>query len=112
MAAGLPNADPAPGTPPRGDLANERHCVNPDTGNNVACPSAWTPGAVMVFIPGGGNNQTCLNSQGQNCNGSQSQNCVGAQNDSCNGNNPQICKGYVPQSCGSIGPQTCKTRAH
>ena len=64
MAAGLPNADPAPGTPPRGDLANERHCVNPDTGINVACPSAWTPGAVMVFIPGGGNNQTCLNLQG------------------------------------------------
>jgi len=64
IAVGLPNADPAPGTPPRGDLANERHCVNPDTGNNVACPSAWTPGAVMVFIPGGGNNQTCLNLQG------------------------------------------------
>jgi hypothetical protein len=64
MAAGLPNADPAAGTPPRGDLANERHCVDPGTGNNVVCPSTWTPGAVIVFIPGGGNNQTCLNLQG------------------------------------------------
>jgi Flp pilus assembly protein TadG len=64
MAAGLPNADPAAGTPPRGDLANERHCVDPGTGSNVVCPSTWTPGAVIVFIPGGGNNQTCLNLQG------------------------------------------------
>jgi len=63
LAAGLPNADPPSGTPPHGDLANERHCVDPSTGNNVACPSAWTPGAVVLFIPGG-NNQTCLNLQG------------------------------------------------
>jgi len=64
VAAGLPNADPAPGTPPRGDLANATHCVDPTTGTNVACPSAWTVGAVQFFIPGGGNNSTCLNLQG------------------------------------------------
>jgi len=64
LAPGLPNADPAAGTPPHGDLANEKHCVDPTTGNDVACPSAWTPGAVMFFIPGPGSNQQCLNLQG------------------------------------------------
>lgn len=64
LAAGLPNADPAAGTPPHGDLANENHCVDPTTGNNSACPGAWTVGAAQFFIPGGGNNSTCLNMQG------------------------------------------------
>lgn len=63
-AAGLPNSNPPAGTPPHGDLANEGHCVDPTTGNNIACPSSWTPGAVEIFIPGGGNNSTCLNLQG------------------------------------------------
>ena len=64
LGPALPNRDPAPATPPRGDLANEGHCVNPATGANVACPSAWTVGAVEFFIPGGGNTSTCLNLQG------------------------------------------------
>jgi Flp pilus assembly protein TadG len=64
LQAGLPNADPPAGTPPHGDLANERHCVNPTNGSDVACPSSWTPGAVMLFIPGPGSNQQCLNLQG------------------------------------------------
>ena len=59
----LPNAEASPGTPPRGDLANAGHCVDTTTGNNVACPSAYTVGAVQLFIPGG-NNSTCLNLQG------------------------------------------------
>ncbi len=64
MGAGMPNADPAPATPPHGDLANAAHCVDPTTGANVACASAWTAGAVQFFIPGGGNQSTCLNLQG------------------------------------------------
>jgi Flp pilus assembly protein TadG len=60
LANGLPNANPAPGTPPRGDLANEGHCVDPLTGNAAACPAAWTPGAVVLFIPSGG----CLDQHG------------------------------------------------
>jgi hypothetical protein len=64
VATGLPNADPPAGIPPAGDLANERHCVDPATGNNVACPSGWTVGAAAFFIPGGGNQSTCLNLQG------------------------------------------------
>ena len=64
LQAGLPNADPGAGTPPHGDLANEKHCVDTTTGNDVACPSAWTPGAVELFIPGPGSNQQCLNLQG------------------------------------------------
>ena len=64
LVAGLPNANPPPGTPPHGDLANEGHCANTTTGNAAACPSSWTPGAVVFFIPGGGNNQMCLNLQG------------------------------------------------
>ncbi len=64
LAAGLPNADPPAGTPPNGDMANERHCVDPTTGNNVVCPSPWTVGAVIFFIPGGGSTSTCLNLQG------------------------------------------------
>lgn len=64
LGTGLPNADPAPGTPPRGDLANAGHCVDTTTGANVACPSGWTVGAVQFFIPGGGNQSTCLNLQG------------------------------------------------
>jgi hypothetical protein len=38
--------------------------VDTSTGNNVACPSGWTVGAVQLFIPGGGNTSTCLNLQG------------------------------------------------
>jgi hypothetical protein len=64
VAAGLPNSDPPSATPPRGDLANSTHCVDPTTGSNVACPSAWTVGAVMFFIPGGGSTSVCLNLQG------------------------------------------------
>jgi len=60
LANGLPNANPPPGIPPRGDLANEGHCVDPSTGNAVACPGAWTPGAVVFFIPSGG----CLDQHG------------------------------------------------
>jgi Flp pilus assembly protein TadG len=64
MASGLPNADPAAAKPPNGDLANERHCVDVTTGNNIACPGAFTPGAVVFFIPGGGSISVCLNLQG------------------------------------------------
>ena len=64
LGPGLPNADPPAGTPPSGDLANANHCVDTTTGNNVACPSGWTVGAVQFFIPGGGNTSTCLNLQG------------------------------------------------
>jgi hypothetical protein len=65
VAAGLPNANPPGRTPPRGDMANEGHCVDSTTGGGVACPGGEvTPGAVAWFIPGGGNNQTCLNLQG------------------------------------------------
>jgi Flp pilus assembly protein TadG len=64
VGAGLPNSDPPSGTPPRGDLANSTHCVDPTTGVDVTCPSAWTVGAVMFFIPGGGDTSTCLNLQG------------------------------------------------
>jgi Flp pilus assembly protein TadG len=64
VATGLPNADPPAATPPHGDLANEKHCVDPTTGNDVACPSAWVPGAIEIFIPGPGSNQQCLNFQG------------------------------------------------
>jgi len=60
LATGLPNANPPPATPPRGDLANEGHCVDTSTGNAVACPGAWTPGAVVFFIPSGG----CLDQHG------------------------------------------------
>jgi hypothetical protein len=64
VASGLPNANPAARTPPHGDLADEGRCVDPSTGSGVACPGSVTPGAVVWFIPGGGNNQTCLNLQG------------------------------------------------
>ncbi|HET7339183.1 MAG TPA: pilus assembly protein TadG-related protein [Candidatus Dormibacteraeota bacterium] len=64
LQAGLPNADPAPAAPPHGDLGNEKHCVDPTNGNDVSCPSAWTPGAVVIYIPGPGSNQQCLNLQG------------------------------------------------
>jgi Flp pilus assembly protein TadG len=63
VGAGLPNNDPGPGTPPRGDMANAAHCVDPTTGANVVCPSGWTVGAVEFFIPGGGSPSTCLNLQ-------------------------------------------------
>ena len=63
LGPALPNADPAPGTPPRGDLANASHCVDPTTGANSMCPSGWTVGAVVFFIPAG-NTSTCLNLQG------------------------------------------------
>ncbi len=63
LGTDLPNADPAPGTPPHGDLANASHCVDPTTGANSTCPSSWTVGAVVFFIPSG-NNSTCLNLQG------------------------------------------------
>lgn len=61
LASGLPNADPVPATPPRGDLANENHCVDTTNGSNVACPSSWTPGAVVLYIPSGG----CLDLHGK-----------------------------------------------
>jgi Flp pilus assembly protein TadG len=64
VASGLPNSDPTAGTPPGGDLANLKHCADTSTGDNVACPSGWTVGAVTFFIPGGGNTSTCLNLQG------------------------------------------------
>jgi Flp pilus assembly protein TadG len=64
VGAGLPNSDPPSGTPPAGDLANSTHCVDPTSGVNATCPTAWTVGAVMLFIPGGGNTSTCLNLQG------------------------------------------------
>jgi hypothetical protein len=64
VAAGLPNSNPTPAAPPHGDLANEKQCVDPTTGSDVACASSWTPGAVVVFIPGPGSNQQCLNLQG------------------------------------------------
>jgi Flp pilus assembly protein TadG len=64
LAPGLPNANPTPATPPHGDMANEKHCVDPTTGNDIACPGAWTPGAVVLFVPGPGSNQQCLSLQG------------------------------------------------
>jgi len=66
LQSGLPNTNPPPGTgtPPRGDVANEGHCVDPTTGNNVACPSSYTPGAATFFIPGPGSNTVCWNLQG------------------------------------------------
>jgi len=54
LASGLPNSNPAPGAPPRGDLANEGNCVDPTSGNYISCPGAWTPGAVVLYIPSGG----------------------------------------------------------
>lgn len=60
LATGLPNANPPSGTPPRGDLANEGHCIDTSTGNSSACPGAWTPGAVVFFIPSGG----CIDQHG------------------------------------------------
>ena len=55
VAATLPNADPAAGTPPHGDLANEYQCVDPSTGANTTCgPSTVTPGAVIFFVPATG----------------------------------------------------------
>ena len=67
LGPGLPNSNPptpAGTTPPHGDLANESHCVDPLSGSNVACASAFTPGAVSIFIPGPGSNTQCLNLQG------------------------------------------------
>jgi len=56
----LPNSDPGPLTaaPPAGDNANENQCVDL-TGGRVACPPVVTagfitPGAVVLFVPGGG----------------------------------------------------------
>ena len=60
LAGGLPNTNPAAGSPPRGDLANEGHCVDPTTGNGAACPAAWTPGAIVLYFPSGG----CLDLHG------------------------------------------------
>jgi hypothetical protein len=64
LFAGLPNANPPSATPPHGDLGNEGHCVDVTTGSSSACPGAFTPGAVVFFIPGGGSNSVCLNLQG------------------------------------------------
>ena len=64
VGAGLPNSNAASGTPPRGDMANSTHCVDPTTGIAAACPTGWTVGAVMFFIPGGGSTSVCLNLQG------------------------------------------------
>jgi hypothetical protein len=63
LGAGLPNADPAAGTPPAGDRANENYCVNSD-GSATRCPGPTTPGAVLFYIPGGGSTSVCLNLQG------------------------------------------------
>jgi Flp pilus assembly protein TadG len=60
VAAGLPNTDTAAGNPPSGDRADERQCVETTLGGQVACPSAWTPGAVIFYIPSGG----CLDTHG------------------------------------------------
>ena len=60
LASGLPNTNPAPGAPPRGDLANEGHCVDPTTGNGATCPAPWSPGAVVFYFPSGG----CLDLHG------------------------------------------------
>ena len=60
LASGLPNTNALPGMAPRGDLANEGHCVDPTTGSGVACPGAWTPGAVAFYIPSTG----CLDLHG------------------------------------------------
>jgi len=56
----LPSSDPGPLTaaPPAGDNANENQCVD-STGARVACPPVVTPGyitpgAVVLFVPGGG----------------------------------------------------------
>ncbi|TME05330.1 MAG: pilus assembly protein [Chloroflexi bacterium] len=54
LASGLPNADPPAAAPPRGDLANENHCVDPTSGSNASCPSAFVPGAVVFYLPSGG----------------------------------------------------------
>ena len=55
QASNLPNSDPAPGTPPHGDLANEAQCVNPSTGANVACTGSMVnPGAVIFYLPSTG----------------------------------------------------------
>jgi Flp pilus assembly protein TadG len=61
LAAGLPNTNPPPGAPPRGDLANEGHCADPSTGANASCPAAWNPGAVVLFLPSG----ACLDLHGK-----------------------------------------------
>jgi len=61
LASGLPNATPPPGSPPQGDLANENHCVDTTTGSNAVCPTSWTPGAAVFFIPSGG----CLDLHGK-----------------------------------------------
>src|SRR5207245_11635530 len=49
-----------PTTPTGGAIAYEGHCVDTATVNAVACPGAWTPGAVVFFIPSGG----CLDQHG------------------------------------------------
>jgi hypothetical protein len=59
IASGLPNADVSAGTPPHGDLANERQCVS-SNGSNASCPTGWTPGAVVFYIPSTG----CLDTHG------------------------------------------------
>ena len=64
LAPSLPNTDPPAATPPSGDLANENHCVDPTSGNNVACPSAYTPGAVVFLIPGSSGTSPCLDLHG------------------------------------------------
>jgi Flp pilus assembly protein TadG len=60
LATILPNTDPAGGTPPSGDLANENHCVNASTGASSACPGGWNPGAIAFVIPGGTPTSPCL----------------------------------------------------
>ena len=65
VGPGLPNSDPPAGTPPRGDLANEGHCVDPSMGSDVACSTGyWVTGAVAFYVPGPGNNTQCFNLQG------------------------------------------------
>ncbi len=54
LASTLPNTNPVAATPPRGDLANEGHCVDTSTGSDISCPGPWTPGAVVLYLPSGG----------------------------------------------------------
>jgi Flp pilus assembly protein TadG len=65
LASSLPNTNTASGTPPSGDLGNENHCVNPTTGNDVSCPTGWTPGAVVFLIPGSSGTSPCLDLHGK-----------------------------------------------
>jgi Flp pilus assembly protein TadG len=53
LAAGLPNLNPSRGGGAAGDRANENDCMT-SAGVWATCPSALTPGAVVLYIPAGG----------------------------------------------------------